>query len=225
MMFIPNKPEVWEALRKAGLEEDARKLDRMTGFGLWMFWAYFAYLALFGLIALVWPSYPGIALTSWIVDQLPYGVFAVTEADLEGNPLGVSSPVLIHMVVLQLGVSGWLWIATVRHIGLFNQIFLCYSEANKKTPELRGAQTRLRALIFLPPLLIIIFSTFGAMVYYIQSPDILILLLNPAHRTTGLNYGLGSILWISGPAALWGLQFFFLMLIFLMPKSIVSIWQ
>ena len=70
MMFIPNKPEVWEALRKAGLEEDARKLDRMTGFGLWMFWAYFAYLALFGLIALVWPSHPGIALTSLCINSL-----------------------------------------------------------------------------------------------------------------------------------------------------------
>jgi len=61
MMFIPNKPEIWQALREKGLEEDARGLTRMTGFGLWMFWVYFAYLALFGLIALVWPSYPGIA--------------------------------------------------------------------------------------------------------------------------------------------------------------------
>ena len=34
MMFIPNKPEIWQALREKGLEEDARGLTRMTGFGL-----------------------------------------------------------------------------------------------------------------------------------------------------------------------------------------------
>ena len=50
MMFIPNKPEIWQALREKGLEEDARGLTRMTGFGLWMFWVYFAYLALTGMI-------------------------------------------------------------------------------------------------------------------------------------------------------------------------------
>ena len=59
MMFIPNKPEIWQALREKGLEEDARGLTRMTGFGLWMFWVYFAYLALTGMI-LAAPA-PGLA--------------------------------------------------------------------------------------------------------------------------------------------------------------------
>ena len=109
MMFIPNKPEIWDALREAGLEEDARKLDRLTGFGLWMFWVYFIYLALFGIIALVWPSYPGIALTNWITETLPYGVFAVSRADLLAIDSPLSHGVVMHITVWQVITIIWLW--------------------------------------------------------------------------------------------------------------------
>ena len=109
MMFIPNKHEIWNALREAGLEEDARKLDRLTGFGLWMFWVYFIYLALFGIIALVWPSYPGIALTNWITETLPYGVFAVSRADLLAIDSPLSHGVVMHITVWQVITIIWLW--------------------------------------------------------------------------------------------------------------------
>ena len=85
---------------------------------------------------LIWPSYPGLMLTNWIANALPYGVLSVAETELANNMADLSFAVIIHIVILQIAVAVWLWIASIMRFSIFRHIFVCYTDENRKDPEI-----------------------------------------------------------------------------------------
>ena len=117
-MFVRTDPEIKAALEAAGMAKDARRLNYMTGFGLWMLWVYFPYLAIFYVIIDIWPDYPVLTLTSWIAANMPhsiFGVFAITPEDIARIGTPMSHPVGMHIAVLQLVCCLWLYGCSFRH--------------------------------------------------------------------------------------------------------------
>ncbi|MEL0293877.1 MAG: hypothetical protein VXA66_09430, partial [Alphaproteobacteria bacterium] len=117
-MFVRPEPDIKAALEAAGMAKDARRLNYMTGFGLWMLWVYFAYLAIFYVIIDIWPDYPVLALTIWIAAKMPhsiFGVFAITPEDIARIDTPMSHPVVMHIAVWQLVCCLWLDSCSFRH--------------------------------------------------------------------------------------------------------------
>ena len=100
------------AFRRTGDWQRVKHLNHCTGLGLWMFWGYFVYMAFFGLIILIWPSYPGLMLTDWIANELPYGVLSLTDRHLSIAHVPFSRSVVIHIVIWQTLTAIWLWVFT-----------------------------------------------------------------------------------------------------------------
>ena len=229
MMFIPNKPEIWQALREKGLEEDARGLTRMTGFGLWMFWVYFAYLALFGIIALVWPSYPGIALTSWIAATLPYGVFALTRADLLVIDSPLSHGVVMHIVVWQAITIAWLWGATILNFRRMERALSGYLGMNRDKPEVKAKQTKAGIWTIITIFILFTAGLSALTLCYFVFPGPVLEMLDFGRMAAGHLNALGFLIFLFLPCFGWLLLIFFIaidgQLIIVLKKRRAQNWR
>ena len=208
MMFKLNENSI-AAFKERGEWESVRKINHFTGYGLWMFWVYFAYLALFGIIALVWPSYPGLALTNWIADTFPYGVLAITEEMVNEVHTPLSKSVILHIVIWQLIVAVLLWFFFMRKVRMISKLF--YKNLLSWKDLAPDSWTRIKTVARMFVFQFFVFGVVMIMFSYIF--DTWILLTMAGFRDTGWHYMdfLGFVMWLSGPLALCQIPFFLIL--------------
>jgi len=205
-MFVRPEPETKAALEAAGMAKDARRLNYMTGFGLWMLWVYFAYLAIFYVIIDIWPDYPVLALTSWIAANMPhsiFGVFAITPEDIARIDTPMSHPVVMHIAVLQLVCCLWLYSCSFRHRHrMFEIISFVLKILHRRKIE-EGKKKGLNPKRSLPFLLFSLFMALAASSICFFIKPFVLNLLNLNDSWSARNDHLEFLLWLTMPFSTW----------------------
>jgi len=205
-MFVRTDPEIKAALEAAGMAKDARRLNFMTGFGLWMFWVYFAYLAIFYIIIDIWPDYPVLALTSWIAANMPhsiFGVFAITPEDIARIDTPMSHPVVMHIAVWQLVCCLWLYSCSFRHRHRMSEITAVVMRIlRKRRIEEKTKKAPNPNLLFLLIFLALFMALAASSICFFIKPFVLNL-LNLNNSWSARNDHLEFLLWLTMPFSTW----------------------
>ena len=208
--------------QKNGNLDYVRKVTRFTGFKLWMFWVYFAYLALFGIIALVWPSYPGIALTDWIAETFPYGVLSVSDAQIQSISTFFTKSTVVHLAIWQIIVSLWLWVFTIKHLKTLvtvNEAIMNCREASEPRSWTWGKGRLILGVIF--------FTISGSgflflsLSYPFQTWPLLDFISLNDSEVAYIDSG-WFLLWLGGPTLFWFFPFMFFMIVIIYVRYLLG---